>query len=105
MTLIPRKYSFAFAFVLKLIGSDDLSHSCSHRYFTPNFTFHFRFRNSEGNLFEDHIVSLRFDFCVNGTVANRGLMGHLGHATLTVSFSLSGFPIFLRGPEGFLNDF
>ena len=40
---IPRKYFFAFAFILILIGTDDLSHSCPHRYFTPNFTFAFAF--------------------------------------------------------------
>ena len=41
--LIPRKYSFAFAFVMILIGADDLSHSCSYKHFTPNFTFAFAF--------------------------------------------------------------
>ena len=39
--LIPPKYVFALTFVLILIGQNDLSHSCPHRYFTPNFTFAF----------------------------------------------------------------
>ena len=41
--LIPQEYFVAFAFALILIGTDDHSHSCSHRYFTPNFTFAFAF--------------------------------------------------------------
>ena len=41
--LIPPKYFVAFAFVLIFIAADDLSHSCSHTYFTPNFTFAFAF--------------------------------------------------------------
>ena len=36
VNLIPPKYFVAFAFVLIFIGTDDLSHSCLHRYFTPN---------------------------------------------------------------------
>ena len=40
---IPPKYFVAFAFVLILIGTDDPLHSCSHRYFTPKFTFAFAF--------------------------------------------------------------
>ena len=39
--LIPPKYFIAFAFVLILLGTDALSHSCSHRHFTPKFTFAF----------------------------------------------------------------
>ena len=38
--LIPRKYFFAFA---DINWTDDLSHSCPHRYFTPNYTFAFAF--------------------------------------------------------------
>ena len=42
--LIFRKYLFAFASELILINwTDDLSHSCPHRYLTPNFTFAFAF--------------------------------------------------------------
>ena len=40
---IPQKHFGAFAFVLIFIGTDDISHSCLHRYFTPNFTFAFAF--------------------------------------------------------------
>ena len=39
----PQKMFFAFAFVLILFGTEDLSHACPHRYFTPNFTFAFAF--------------------------------------------------------------
>ena len=31
----------------------------------PEFHFRFRFHNSEGDEFGNHIVSLRFNFCVN----------------------------------------
>ena len=43
--LIPLKYLVDFAFVLRLIGTDDLLHSCSHddRYFTPICFFAFAF--------------------------------------------------------------
>ena len=54
--LIPPKCFVAVAFVLVLIGTRLLSHSRSHRYFTPNFTFAFAFlilklNNSEIVLF------------------------------------------------------
>ena len=39
VNLIPREYFVAFAFALILIGTDDTSHSCPHRDFTPNLTF------------------------------------------------------------------
>ena len=32
----------------------------------PEHYFRFRFRDSEGNYFGDHVVSLRFNFCVKG---------------------------------------
>ena len=41
--LVPPKYFVVLAFVLILAGTDDLSHSCLHWYFTPNFTFAFTF--------------------------------------------------------------
>ena len=58
MTLIPPKFFGAVAFVLTLIGTDDLSHSCSHRYFTQNLTFAFVFAILK--LSNSEIVSFRF---------------------------------------------
>ena len=65
--LIPLKYFFTFAFVLLSIGTDDLSHSCPHRYFTPNFTFAFAFvilkvTNSEIILFCFALISVSMVF-------------------------------------------
>ena len=58
MQLIPPKYFVAFALALILIGTDDLSHSCSHAYFTPNFTFAFAFVILD--LINSEIVLFRF---------------------------------------------
>ena len=43
---------------------------CIHVYTdtSPEFYFRFRFRNSEGNEVGNKMVSLRFNFCVNGKV-------------------------------------
>ena len=41
-------------------------HIHDHIETSPEFHFRFRFRNSEGSSFGNHIVSLRFNFCVNG---------------------------------------
>ena len=58
LKLIPPKILFRFCFRIDINWTDDLSHSCPHRYLTQIFAFHFRFRfrNSEGNLFGSHIV-------------------------------------------------
>ena len=64
--LIPRKYFFAFAFVFisyYINLTDDLSHSCLHGYFTPNYTFAFAFVvlkviNSEIILFRFALISV-----------------------------------------------
>ena len=65
--LIPSKYFVAFAFVLIFAGTDDLLHSCSHRYFTPNSTFAFAFvilkvTNSE--------IIILFRFALNSRCGN-----------------------------------
>ena len=64
---IPPKYFVAFTFIMILIGTHDLSHSCSHRYFTPYFVFDFAFVILKVGSFGKHIVSLRLNFCVDGT--------------------------------------
>ena len=45
--LIPPKYFVAFAFVLLLIGTEDVSHACIDT--SPRIYFHFRIRHSEGD--------------------------------------------------------
>ena len=55
--LIP-KYFVAFAFVMILIGTYDLPHACSHRYFTLYFTFAFAFVILK--VINSEIVVLRF---------------------------------------------
>ena len=68
MKLILPKYFLAFAFVLILIGTDDVSHLCSHRYVTPNFTFAFAFVilkviNSEIILFRFAFILSMVSYC------------------------------------------
>ena len=64
--LISQQYFGAFAFVLILIGADGLSHSCPHRYFASNSVFAFAFVILKVMKSENHVVSLRFNFCVHG---------------------------------------
>ena len=61
--LIPHNYFFGFAFALDIDWTDDLSHSCLHRYFTPNFNIAFAFAiprviNSEIILFRFALISV-----------------------------------------------
>ena len=65
--LIAPKYLVAFAFILKLIGTDDLGVNVYIDTSPPIFKFYFRFRfrNSEANEFGKNIVSLGLNFCVN----------------------------------------
>ena len=53
----PQKI-IACMFVLMSIGTDDLSHSCSHRYFTPNFTFASAFVTQ--NVFNSEVIVFHF---------------------------------------------
>ena len=62
----PPRYVVAFAFVLLLIGTDDISHSCSHRYFTPSVYFRIRFRTSECNQFRRWYDFASCNFYDNG---------------------------------------
>ena len=63
MKVIPRKNFVRFRFRTDINWTDDLSHSCPHRYFTPNFTFAFAFVilkviNSEIMLFRFALLSV-----------------------------------------------
>ena len=60
------KILFRFRFRIDINWTDDLSHSCPHRYFTPNFTFAFAFVtlkviNSEIILFRFGLVSVSLE--------------------------------------------
>ena len=43
MKINPPKISVRFRFRININWTDDLSHSCPHRYFTPNFSYAFAF--------------------------------------------------------------
>ena len=62
--------------------TDDLSHSCPHRHFAPNFTFAFvilKVINSEIILFRFAII-----FCVNGISPDCHFMTNPGTTTITI---------------------
>ena len=65
-----------FRFRIDINWTDDLSHSCPHRYFTPNFTFAFAIVIHQLN--NSEIISFRFAF---------------------IAVSMVFFPISGRGPE------
>ena len=62
-------FIFMGARICRIIATDDLSHSCSHRYLTPNFTFAFAFVilkviNLEMMLFRCALISVSMVFCL-----------------------------------------
>ena len=68
--LISREYSFRFRFRMDIDWTDDLSHSCPHRYLIPNFTFAFAFAilkviNSEIILFRFALISVSMMFALS----------------------------------------
>ena len=63
VTLIPQNVFLCFRFRIDIMWTDDLLHSCPHRYFTRNYTFAFTFVtlkaiNSEIILFCFAIISV-----------------------------------------------
>ena len=93
MKFISPKYLFAFAFVLILIGTDDLPHSAPHRYLAPNLPFAFalvilKITNSEILLFHFALIS----------VSMVGISAALGSRTLGIPKFDTNMP-FLSGKD------